>query len=220
MEKRTPIADFVWIVQALRRVIAECGLRGAFGPRDNGIARAINLRIGRLASRFTSLVARFEAGTLAPPRKRAPHPVRESQAAAPSPVPTPPSSTQPSPRPRPILPHPILPHPILPRRLGFVAEGGYEIRGHAAQLAHWLTRPDIETLIAADSRFGRALRPLCQMLRIAPPPCLRLSPRPRKPRPRKPRPHKPHPQATWRLAAPKAPHTQWLPPRTRAPPAR
>ncbi|MHB1302256.1 MAG: hypothetical protein ACYCZB_02110, partial [Acidiphilium sp.] len=51
-----------------------------------------------------------------------------------------------------------------------------------------LAEPEMETLIAADPRVGRILRPLCHLLGFKPPPSLRLpkpTPKPRrKPKPR------------------------------------
>ncbi|WP_235703233.1 hypothetical protein [Acidiphilium iwatense] len=157
------LAGFVWIITALRGAVAACGHHGAFGPPKNGFAHAIHARLGRLAARFAALVAKFEAGALEPPRKPGPRPTRERRSAP-----------------------KIALRAILPCRFGFAAAGGYEIRGHASRLAHFLSQPDIATLIAADPRFGRVLRPLCHMLGIAAPPGIRLPARPRKPRPRNP----------------------------------
>ena len=153
------LAKFAWIITALRNAIAACGHRGAFGPPGNGVTLAIGVRINRLAARFTALAAKFEAGTLQPPRKAAPRPTSERDSA-----------------PKITLP------PLLPARFGFVAAaGGYEIRGYAGYLSQFIARPDTETLIAADPRFGRALRPLCHMLGIKTPSSLRLPKRPRNP---------------------------------------
>ncbi|MCF3948236.1 hypothetical protein AiwAL_14660 [Acidiphilium sp. AL] len=183
------VAKFVWIIEAFRRAVAACGHRGAFGPPDNGLTQAIHARLGRLAARFSALVAKFQSGTLTPPRNH-PRPARKDR--------------------------PPLPRPILPRRFGFVAAGGYEISGYASHLTRFLAQPETETIIAADPRFGRVLRPLCHMLGIAAPACIRLPARPRKPRPRPPAPPEPEETIVWfHSPGPKVARTCWMPPKSR-----
>ena len=202
------IAKFTWIITAIRNAVAACGHRGAFGPVENGFTVAIHTRITRLAARFTALVEKFQSGSLAPLRQSAPRPARERDSA-------------------PKIP----PRPILPHRFGLVASGGYEIRGYAGHLAQFIAQPDTATLIAADPRFGRVLRPLCHLLGIKTPPGLRLPARPRKPRPRRaPAPAKTAPTRTTPLRpsadwlappGPKITLTRWMPRpirRSRAPP--
>lgn len=147
METRGVIVTFLRIVDALYGAIARAGRRGAFGP-DRDLAAAIALRIARLVGRIADLAARLEAGTLHPPRRQAP---RRSA-------------------PRPRAPS------ALPRRRGLAAAGGFEIRGYASQLAHLLNQPEMAAILAADPRFGRAVRPLCHLLRIPLPAALAPQP--------------------------------------------
>ena len=142
METRGVIVTFLRIVDALYGAIARAGRRGAFGP-DRDLAAAIALRIARLVGRIADLAARLEAGTLHPPRRQA----RRRTA------------------PRPSAPRPRAPS-ALPRRRGLAAAGGFEIRGYASQLAHLLNSPEMAAILAADTRFGRAVRPLCHLLGI------------------------------------------------------
>ncbi|UNC13456.1 hypothetical protein FE249_04020 [Acidiphilium multivorum] len=181
METRGVIVTFLRIVDALYGAIARAGRRGAFGP-DRDLAAAIALRIARLAGRIADLAARLEAGTLHPPRRQAP---RRSA-------------------PRPRAPS------ALPRRRGLAAAGGFEIRGYASQLAHLLNQPEMAAILAADPRFGRAVRPLCHLLRIplpaalAPQPILLRRPEPASGTPsQRPRNHSSAPAAD--RAAPSPP---------------
>lgn len=175
MQVEPHIATFVAIIASLRNALGICAHKGAFGPRASNLSPTIWNRITRLATRFTTLAARLQAGTLQPPRKRAPRPKAEIRPA------TPPET---SPRPASLVAR------RLPRHFGYVANGGYEIRGYASQLDHLLARPEMIATIEADPRFGRALRPLCHLLGIRPPPALQLPRRPRAPRPQ-PRPTQP-----------------------------
>lgn len=194
MGETATIPGFLGLIGALCRAVARCGARGAFGPPEQTLAVAIFRRLTGLAARLSALAARLEAGTLRPPCQRTRQPA--------------------APRCR----GPV----VLPRRRGLIAAGGHEIRGHAAQLAHFLNRPGMKDLVAADPRFGRILRPLCHLLAIAPPDFLRLPPRekrPRKPRPRSPKPARTRPdiwRAAWGAPAGAQPvRTIWL---QRAPP--
>ncbi len=116
------------------------------------------IRLRRLLARFAALVAAVEAG-------RFPAAGRTTAAAS---------------RPRPAAPAIRLPGgsgwllrlaPALETRLG------------RAQLESLLADPELGALLAQAPQAGRILRPLCHMLRIEPPPSLRLPRRPRRPGP-------------------------------------
>ena len=68
-------------------------------------------------------------------------------------------------------PAPARPRP-LPRRLGTL------IPAAAGQIRHLLNDPEILALAAASPAAGRALRPLCHILGLRPPPALRRPKRP------------------------------------------
>jgi hypothetical protein len=76
------------------------------------------------------------------------------------------ATTAPSPaRPRPgrLRRSPPLP---LPRRKAWLLRLAPEVASGASQLRHFLADPEVATLLAADPRFGRILRPLCFALGI------------------------------------------------------
>ena len=115
------------------------------------------IRLRRLLARFAALVAALEAGRF---------PVARRTTAAAS-------------RPRPAAPATRPPSgsgwllrlaPALDTRLG------------RAQVESLLADPELLALLARAPQAGRILRPLCHMLRIEPPPSLRL---PRPPRPQR-----------------------------------
>ena len=121
-------------------------------------ATAIATRLRKLGGRFASVVARLEAGTLPPPRPRAPQ--------SPSGEPSPPT------------------HPnILPRTFGWLRKW---LPAGTAQLGDLLRDPEMEALVARAPQAGRALRPLCRMFGLRRPSYLRRPRRPREPRARKP----------------------------------
>jgi hypothetical protein len=115
------------------------------------------------------------------------------------------------PRPRPATPRPAPvapPDPAAPRRtrvcapaLGRLPRGhaclirvvGYRAAGFASQLQHLLADPAMAEIVANVPSFGRMLRPLCQVLGIAPP--VLGFPPPPPPRPARP------PKATKRASA-------------------
>jgi hypothetical protein len=161
------------------------GLRRAIAARittDRSLGPLISLICGqleRMANRFAALVARVEAGTLRPPRRR---PAR----------PTPPGEG----------PLPERP-PSLPRKYAWLIRlVPYEAAGFASQLQHQLATPEMQALIEAAPQAGRILRPLCRLLLIPVPAALQLPPRP--PRPKRPRPKRPEPDPSEPQAKPRS----------------
>jgi hypothetical protein len=106
---------------------------------------------------------------------------------------------RPFPRPRgaparPAKPPKYTPDP-LPRRHDWLAAVLPELAPHRGNLASLLATPEMAALMAAaPAQMGRALRPLCRMLGVRPPPVLALPPRPKPARPKKP---PAPPQAKW-----------------------
>jgi len=119
-------------------------------------------RVSRLAERFQTLVARWHAGAIAPPRP---------QAAAPAPR------------------QDRAPYLRLPRERGWISKRVAEAGPCAGNLRDWSQQPELSRFLAEVPRAGRLLRPLCHALGLDPPQCLKLPPRPRAKRP--PRPRKP-----------------------------
>ena len=140
----SPASRFRAILAALcDRVAAEGHRRGIAGP----FLILIWTRLRRLADRLAAALD----GPRRPPRAR--HPATAS-------------------RPAPSRPAPARPHP-LPRRFGWLGSlipGGGAAAG---QLRHLLNDPEIAALAAASPAAGRALRPLCHILGLRPPPALR-----------------------------------------------
>lgn len=85
------------------------------------------------------------------------------------------------------------PAPNLPRRFAWLLRAVPGSAAFGAQLRHLLADPEMVALLEMRPAAGRALRPLCAMLGIRPPACLRLPPRPRAPRRRPARPRPPAP---------------------------
>ena len=135
----------------------------AHAPRNPQRAVLFGLlwgRLGRMASRFETLFAKWQAGTLPKPRPSRPGQPRK----------------------------PRDPQPRIPQgRVWLVAAVGHHAAGRASQLQHLFTDPDFDKFLAAAPQAGRILRPLCHMLGIDPPPPVRLPPRIRPPRDPKPR---------------------------------
>jgi len=128
----------------------------------------------RPAQRLARLIAKLQAGTLAPPRAK--------------PAPT----TPPIPRAAKLR---------LPNRHAWLIRLIQRTAQLNAQLEILMTRPEIAELLAAAPQAGRILRPLCRMLGIRPMPAvLRLQPSPRRPRPPKPKPATPRITARERRA--------------------
>jgi hypothetical protein len=112
-------------------------------------------RLGRAAARFQALFDRWRANALPMSRARSATARPHARAVRPA-------------------------APRLPRaRTWVVAHVGWQAAGHAAQLQHLLDAPEIPEFLAAAPQAGRILRPLCHMLGIPQPDCLRLPPRPR-----------------------------------------
>ena len=144
------------------------GLAGRYSrPNDlpHHLFAAIHQTLAGRVRRFASLLARFRAGTLRPPR---PRPTTASTPTASSRV-----------RPQPLSRARGWLLPLIP---GAVA--------YASQLSHLFAQPEMTELAAAAPALGRLLRPLAQMLAIDLPAALRRPPLPRRPHPRaaKPRP--------------------------------
>jgi len=98
-------------------------------------------RIGRIATRFETLFAKWQAGTLPKPR-----PSRAN-------------------RHRVARPNPRLPE----GRAWVVVHVGYQAANLASQLQHLLADPAMADFLQAAPQAGRILRPLCHMLGIDPP---------------------------------------------------
>lgn len=141
-------------------------------------------RLGRMIARFTRLYARWQSDTL--PKPRPPRPGRATRPATPR-----------------------LPTPRLPtRRAWIVASVGHHAAGHASQLETLLATPEATEFLTAVPQAGRILRPLCRMLGLTPPACLRL--------PERPRPPHQKPRAEPRAAPPPHPPARPLPAYVRA----
>jgi hypothetical protein len=103
------------------------------------------------------------------------------------------------PRPRgtvrkPATPRKRTPDP-LPRKHGWLGNFLPEMAAHRGNLSALLQTPEMAALIAAaPAQMGRALRPLCRMLGLQPPPS--IAPPPRRRRAPKPRPA-PEPMPSW-----------------------
>jgi len=135
------------------------------------IGPAVYARITRPHQRIQRLMAALAKGTWKAPKPRGSHPRKTPEPTA-------------EPRPK---------KPYIPQSQGWLgSKYGYFIRGYFSQIEHILTKPETQALLAdlppeALKSLGRNVRPLCRLLAITPPECLRLPPRERKPRPKKPR---------------------------------
>jgi len=159
------------ILRPLRAMLA--GHTQTPGPLQPLMA-LIWIYLTRPAQRLARLIAKLQAGTLAPPRPR--------------PVPTAP-------------PTPRAPKLRLPNRHAWLIRLIQRTAQLNAQLEIFMSRPEMAELLAAAPQAGRILRPLCRMLGIRPlPPVLRLPPMPRRPRPPKPKPATPRITARERRA--------------------
>ena len=100
--------------------------------------------------------------------------------------------------------------PTLPRGRFWLRRALPELAGVTAQLAHLLAEPEMAALLEARPATGRALRPLCHLLGLRPPPSLRL------PRPATVQPQ-PDPQAAAPVLRPRPPRRRpFRPPRAAA----
>jgi hypothetical protein len=112
-------------------------------------------RLHRMRRRFNAIVAQLRAGTLPAPGSAPRRPATARRDG-----------------PRPKQPY---------RCLGWVVyEVSYFVWGRHFELDEMLEEPETETLLTTAPQLGRVLRPLCRMLKVKPPPYLRL---PRRPRP-------------------------------------
>jgi hypothetical protein len=102
---------------------------------------------------------------------------------------------------RPAAPRKHTPDP-LPRKVGWLGPLLPDVVLLRGQLSGMLEKPEMKALMAAaPEQMGRALRPLCRMLGLEPPPSIALPPRRRPirakspPRPAEPKwPHDPRPR--------------------------
>ena len=173
IEDMSPIDRFAYIVGGLRTLLLR------HGQRAPALMLLMHWRLGRTLARFTALASRVQAGTLRPPRRRAPRPQAEAD--------TPETASKPAPWP------PVVP---VPRRLGWLhrltLEEYYIDRwlcgasGWAGCFEGFVHSPQMRPLIeAVPGRLGRLLRPLARMLGVTLPAALRL---PKRVRARRPQP--------------------------------
>ena len=154
---KTPAERYASIIDLLCHYIgAACGQKWIAGP----LAGLVWGRLRRLGQRFGRLADKIAAGTLPPPRHRAPAP----RMAAPPPERS----------------------PLLPSGRGWLFRLVQQTAVGQGLLGHLLGDPGMQALIAADRRVGRTIRPLCRMLGMEFPPCLQLPPRPPRPAPAPP----------------------------------
>ena len=121
-------------------------------------------RLRRLVARFSALVAAVEAGRI-PGLRRTPVADRRTRALS-------------------LEKHvPAVTGQVPPNAHGWLLALAPELntRIGLAQIETLLADPALLALLAQAPQAGRILRPLCHMLRIALPECLRLPPRPRRP---------------------------------------
>jgi hypothetical protein len=137
---------FGWLVKAVAFRVHWLGRRE---PARLSVTELVAARLRRTVDRFTALLARFEAGTLTPPK---PRPAR------PRPEPAEPADPEPKP-PRPE-------RAPLPRHFGWLREisGDHEIT-RLGQGLQALVADDarMRALIEAAPRVGRLLRPILWM---------------------------------------------------------
>jgi hypothetical protein len=176
---REAIGGFLWrksrgprVVHLGMRSFAEVQAPSPHRPIPDETWRLLLARLNRLATRFETLVRRWQAGalpSLRPGRTRAPRPER--------------AGDPPPPRPR------------LPAERGWINKRINETANWAGLLNAWLQWPELDRFVREVPRAGRLLRPLCHALGLTLPPALRLPPRPPRPRaaPRPPAPPPLHP---------------------------
>jgi hypothetical protein len=139
---------FGWLLKALAFRVHWLGMREA---ARLSVVEVVAARLRRTVDRFTALLARFEAGTLTPPK---PRPARRR--------PEPADPTDPDPDPQPPQPDGVR----LPRDWGWLwkMSGDIEIYRLGESL-HALVSNDakMRALIEASPRLGRLLRPILWM---------------------------------------------------------
>jgi hypothetical protein len=160
----TPADRFALIIDGLCRVVAAQHARGLAGP----MIILIWTKLRRAGTRFASLLARFEAGTLpasAPPRRctagrsaARPADPGDGGRGAEMDRGSPPQGGC-SPRSRDAGPR-------LPRGFARLVRLAPETACGASQLQYFLSDPEVAVLLAAAPRMARALRPLCRMLGV------------------------------------------------------
>ncbi len=150
------------IVNAIA-VVAGCSRFGMAVPGHSRLhlVAPLQMYILRLGSRFARLMARLEAGTLAPPKPRA----RRAR-----------PETRPETRKNPRL--------RLPGgKAWIIRDLGWRGVNAAGGLPLLLARPEVAEIVAQYPQAQRMLRPLCHMLGITAACIPPLPRRPRKPRP-------------------------------------
>lgn len=150
MESAAPETMFGLIIETLLRGIARRAGEGVFlficrgYPGTGPFTIRLCNRLARTARRFASLARRLQTE---PARPFAPRYAKRRPRQSPG---------------RQIPPTPDA--PALPRNRAWLGIRLLEARICAAQLDTLLRRPETQTLIAADYRFGRILRPLCHTI--------------------------------------------------------
>ena len=148
----TPADRFALIIEGLCRVVAAQHARGLAGP----MIILIWTRLRRAGTRFASLLARFEAGTLRPAaRPRCPGARSSAPAAEPDEAGRGLPQGRCSARSREASPR-------LPRGFAWLIRLAPETACGAEQLRYFLADPEVAALLAAAPRIARALRPLCR----------------------------------------------------------
>jgi hypothetical protein len=153
-------------------------------------------RLRRMKARLVSIMARYHAGTLPPPRSARRDPTPDPPAAAPDPpadAPDPADAPSPPPAPPPLA---------LPRYPGWVVRTIAGTLLRRFELEGILEDPATPAQVAELPQLGGMLRAMCRMLRAEVPRWLRLPRRPRKPRPSRRRVIPPAPD--WAVNAPGA----------------
>ena len=174
------------ISQRLSRIVVSLSQSlNIYAPRVNmpfALCQSISRRLIRLHDRLRVLIV------------RGPMPVRHKRATPRNPPTNPKTSTDEL-------------HP--PNNFGWLAFmfPGSDISAKRSHLLILLDEPETQSLITSHPLLARSLRPLCHMLGIKPPACLKLPPRPRTKRAPSPTPPPPKPPKTprriWRPAPPK-----------------
>ena len=153
-------------------------------------------RVTRLQRRFERLVVRYRAGTLLPPRPRAPRPETEVPEKA---VPETEAQAETEAKPE----KQVRPASLLPRHHGWLcAMVPLWAAGYGGKILYLLDHPEMRELIAAAPQAGRLLRPLLWMTGRYTPAFLALPKRVRAPRKKDPsRPPDPAPDRRRRPTA-------------------
>ena len=145
---------FARAIALLRSLVANFG---AFGLPTFPFVDAACHRLERLGRRLDTLLRKYEAGTLPPPKPARPRHSHEKPA-------------------RPAKPK--TPAQSLPTRYGWMQH--WVRLANQSGIDHLIAHPDLPAVLAAAPQAGRILRPLCHMLAIPRPDFLATNPRPTK----------------------------------------